>query len=491
MSSTLPSSSEIKYLTDNEDGSAAASLQLEPRTTSDAMRRQRRASAKDFFNTPASQRLKSSPSNRVVPTNGTPAKGRWTQTQINRYVKRFPHMKAEEIRSLETLFYDWDRDSSGEISMEEMMTMMERVVRDLFDKTDKDNSGTLEAAEVRQLALELGQNLTEEELDEAMDQMDNGVGANGVDGQVRDTRAIPRHHAIPRAALCSFVRLGYFSRRVRFSVCVTGVPRDLPQVGFDEFANWWLGKGGKGASSDAQAEELADLFSEVDSDGSGAIDVDEFVGMIAGKMEMISLRSTASAGENSEEPPVREGMAMVRLALQSVKDDVRAIYGMDERPKSTLRAAQDLENTTREKRCFFTTEPLGRPFWVNFRRGWDAVQVLVLTYIAIAVPYRTGFDLEVATGSFTFWFEVLCDVYFVFDIFLNFRTAYRDDDGVLITDTKVIAHRYLRSWFIIDICACFPVTYIELLIGYERKRLSFAPFDTKSDHLTKTGSGQS
>merc|ERR1719261_925446 len=100
--------------------------------------------------------------------------------------------------------------------------MMERVVRDLFDKTDKDNSGTLEAAEVRQLALELGQNLTEGELNEAMDQMDNGVGANGVDGQ----------------------------------------------VGFDEFANWWLGKGGKGASSDAQAEELADLFSEVDSDGS-------------------------------------------------------------------------------------------------------------------------------------------------------------------------------------------------------------------------------
>ena len=414
MASSLPNASEIKYLQEAVDETSGSNAgDARPHARNDALRRQRRNSMIDFYNTPASVRLGiSSPaSNRVVPAP-TPSKGRLTDTEVNRYVKKFPYMKVEEIRALEELFYAWDVDGSGEISMEEMMMMMERVVRDLFEKTDADNSGTLEAEEVRQLALGLGQDLTDAELQEAMDQMDQ----DGMHGK----------------------------------------------VGFDDFAGWWLGKGGKDSTIEAQAEELADLFAEVDSDGSGAIDIDEFIGMIAGKMESIDLQATVPSGSAAT---VREGIAMVRMALQSVKDDVRAIYGMDERPKSTLRAAQELENTTRQTRCLFTTEPIGKPLWVSFRKGWDFAQVLVLTYIAIVVPYRAGFAIEVPAGSPIFWFEVVCDVYFVFDIVLNFRTAYRDSDGILITDPNEIARAYMRSWLWIDVFACFPVTYIELLVG--------------------------
>ena len=49
------------------------------------------------------------------------------------------------------------------------------------------------------------------------------------------------------------------------------------QVGFDEFDSWWLGKGGGVAAEREAAEELADLFTEVDKDNSGQIDVDEFI----------------------------------------------------------------------------------------------------------------------------------------------------------------------------------------------------------------------
>ena len=52
--------------------------------------------------------------------------------------------------------------------------MLERVVRDLFDKTDTDGSGRLDRSEVRHLAEQLGQQLTDGELDEAMHQMDTG-----------------------------------------------------------------------------------------------------------------------------------------------------------------------------------------------------------------------------------------------------------------------------------------------------------------------------
>ena len=88
----------------------------------------------------------------------------------------------------------------------------------------------------------------------------------------------------------------------------------------------------------------------------------------------VSHDESAQAGQAGE-VPVRHGMAMVRMALQSVKDDVRAIYGMDERPKTTLRAAQDIEDLVTNKRCFWTTEPLGKPVCVRFRNCWDVTQV--------------------------------------------------------------------------------------------------------------------
>jgi Ca2+-binding EF-hand superfamily protein len=233
MSSAAPSPSEVKYLheamSDAEDAQRRA----------DMVRRERRKSATAFFSQPASQRAVLSPlskTNRVAPAPDVgPVKGRMTETQINRYVKKFPHLQGAEVRALESLFFYWDTDGSGEISLEEMMYMMERVVQDLFDKTDKDGSGHLDADEVRQLALQLGQNLRDAELAEAMEQMD-GADGNGM-------------------------------------------------ISFDEFESWWLGKGGSVSSAEAHAEELADLFSEVDTDGSGAIDVDEFIGMIAGKMD--------------------------------------------------------------------------------------------------------------------------------------------------------------------------------------------------------------
>ena len=69
---------------------------------------------------------------------------------------------------------------------------------------------------------------------------------------------------------------------------------------------------------------------------------------------------------------------MVRMALQSVRDDVRAIYGMAQRPKSALQAQQEVENVARNRRCFWTTENIGRPHCVRFRKTWDAMQVFLL-----------------------------------------------------------------------------------------------------------------
>lgn len=60
-----------------------------------------------------------------------------------------------------------------------------------------------------------------------------------------------------------------------------------------------------------------------------------------------------------------------------------------------------------------------------------------------------------------------------FDIFLNFRTAYRDDragDNVLVVKLSEIRRRYLRTWFFIDLISCLPIVYIELAINATQER---------------------
>ena len=45
---------------------------------------------------------------------------------------------------------------------------------------------------------------------------------------------------------------------------------------------------------------------------------------------------------------------------------------------------------------------------------------------------------------------------FIFDLVLTFFSAYYETDEILITSHKVIAFKYLKSWFLIDLLACIP-----------------------------------
>ena len=134
-SSGLASSSEIRYLQEpTEDdipapprhtlaspsnSSETLSDSADVQRRRDAMRRERRKSATAFYSQPASKRGHSG-SNQVAPAPveiGGPMKGMMTQTTMNRYVKKYPHMLEQEIRGLEALFFTWDTDRSGEISV--------------------------------------------------------------------------------------------------------------------------------------------------------------------------------------------------------------------------------------------------------------------------------------------------------------------------------------------------------------------------------------
>ena len=107
----------------------------------------------------------------------------------------------------------------------------------------------------------------------------------------------------------------------------------------------------------------------------------------------------------------------------------------------------------RARRCFFLPDT---GLW---SKCWDMVQAVMLSYIAISVPFCFGFDIATTTKSVVFWVEAAIDTFFIVDVIINFRTAYYDRKGTLRTDTKDIAKNYLTHLFAVDFVACLPVSY--------------------------------
>ena len=224
------------------------------------------------------------------------------------------------------------------------------------------------------------------------------------------------------------------------------------QVSFVEFKEWWDSQ--QFQSEEDRDVELSDLFEQVDTDGSGEIDWDEFLVMVASQL------SREDKFKDPDHEPV-EAATIVRTALEAVRADVRAIYGTNSRQKTRLELRSKALDDAYKRRCFFRPES-------RFRKSWDLVQVLMLFYVAVAVPLRIGFNIEAKPDEFGFYWEVVVDLYFWFDIFVQFRSAYLGVDKNLITDSKLIRGRYFRSWFFIDVASCLPVTYIELILKKAR-----------------------
>eukprot|EP01051_Picozoa_sp_SAG22_P020972 SAG22_NODE_4439_length_1268_cov_3.111206_1_plen_290_part_10 len=103
---------------------------------------------------------------------------------------------------------------------------------------------------------------------------------------------------------------------------------------------------------------------------------------------------------------------MGESAVQQVHSDVISLYG---------RSPTDVQDAavTRRPPCILHPDS-------KFRVGWDVLQAAALLYLAVTVPLRMSFDIQICSDNPVFWFEAVIDLMFVVDIFLNFSTAYVD-----------------------------------------------------------------
>jgi hypothetical protein len=81
--------------------------------------------------------------------------------------------------------------------------------------------------------------------------------------------------------------------------------------------------------------------------------------------------------------------------------------------------------------------------------------MILLMYTATYVPYDTSFVDNDPTGVYD-W-ELLVDSLFIFDLFLNFITAYEDlNTGIIEVRLKRISSDYIKSWFFLDLICSIP-----------------------------------
>ena len=92
----------------------------------------------------------------------------------------------------------------------------------------------------------------------------------------------------------------------------------------------------------------------------------------------------------------------------------------------------------------------------RFKTTWNIIIILLLLYTAIFVPFKIAFISE-KDGIIMQIFEWTVDILFGVDIFINFISATVDKNtNTIIFDRKKIAINYIKSWFILDLIACFP-----------------------------------
>lgn len=98
-----------------------------------------------------------------------------------------------------------------------------------------------------------------------------------------------------------------------------------------------------------------------------------------------------------------------------------------------------------------------RPLW-----KWDTLCASLLVLVAIFTPFEAGF-LEGDLFSWMGIFNMVTNVFFLLDMLLQFFIAYPIETRYgprWVLQKRLIAVRYLKGWFAIDLASTLPLDYL-------------------------------
>ena len=92
----------------------------------------------------------------------------------------------------------------------------------------------------------------------------------------------------------------------------------------------------------------------------------------------------------------------------------------------------------------------------KYKIVFDLWILVLLLIVSLIVPVRLAFAEKDSNDWFIFY--IITDTFFFIDIVLTFFTSVTDEKKVYeITDKKVIAKKYLKGWFWVDLISILPI----------------------------------
>jgi len=190
-----------------------------------------------------------------------------------------------------------------------------------------------------------------------------------------------------------------------------------------------IGDQGMDISGGKDPSEVADIMmKDVDLDGDGLIDIDEFV-------EMMRRNVDAERGSNKTQ---------------------EFNHRMSQLARNVLHAHQTkVENNV-----------LGRDLWMinpygNAHAIWDILISFLILLNVITMPLCLGWD-EINMNLFVL--NLMVDIIFLLDVWKNFCTGIVDDNDVIIMDKRMVQRQYLTGFFIPDLLSSIPLDVILRLV---------------------------
>ena len=108
-----------------------------------------------------------------------------------------------------------------------------------------------------------------------------------------------------------------------------------------------------------------------------------------------------------------------------------------------------------------------------FGRRWGYFMITATVFDAILLSYQASFAQQ-NVGLFVVTYFV--DLCFIADMVLKFHTAYKGKNGQLVADLYLIATRYLKGMFIVDLISIFPIELLALFGSSTEEQLRWMSY---------------
>lgn len=171
-------------------------------------------------------------------------------------------------------------------------------------------------------------------------------------------------------------------------------------------------------------EELADkMMSEVDTDGDGLIDMEEFTEMMR--------KASSGAGKPKDSPFNHRMSHLARTVLIAHQRKIE-------------------------------TSVVGKDMWLihplrNTHATWDIIISVLILVTVVTMPLSLGWE---DLNEYFFGMNLATDFIFLLDVCKNFCTGYVDENEAIIMDVKLVRRNYLTGFFITDFCSSIPLDLI-------------------------------